>query len=296
MRGAAPRMRSRKNRGMLVLIGGFEDKKRDKLILRKTVEINNAKNIAVIPSASSYPIDLSNKYRDAFRDLRVPEVNVLDIRYPDEADRPEHHKKLKSADMIFFTGGDQTKLFNVLGESRLLKLIKTKWKTGTTVAGTSAGAAIASDPMIYDGDDRGLQKGVVHHSEGFGFLKGITMDTHFTERGRITRLSQFLSSGLSYKGIGLGEDTSIFVFPNDVFEVAGSGIVTCLNSKKLYFTNYDQVQEKEMISIDGIKTAFLSHGDRFNLKKWHIVKENSKDKMTLSQKEKYKEEDSYERF
>jgi len=49
------------HKGFLVLIGGAEDKTREMRILRRTLEINYAKNIVVIPSASGYPVNTGKK-------------------------------------------------------------------------------------------------------------------------------------------------------------------------------------------------------------------------------------------
>ena len=53
--------------GYLVLIGGGEDKRHDRIILKKIVSLNNAQNIAIIPSASRYVKDLGRKYEDVLR-------------------------------------------------------------------------------------------------------------------------------------------------------------------------------------------------------------------------------------
>ena len=112
----------RRNKGHLVLIGGGEDKRNDKRILKKTIELNNAQNIAIIPTASSYTYELGQKYIDTFRSLGVKTVNNLEIRYKDQANRGEYLDKISEADLIFFTGGDQTKLVETLRHSELFLL------------------------------------------------------------------------------------------------------------------------------------------------------------------------------
>jgi len=46
-----------------VLIGGSEDKRGDMHILSRVVEVNNARSVVVIPSASSYPKQRVTDYR-----------------------------------------------------------------------------------------------------------------------------------------------------------------------------------------------------------------------------------------
>lgn len=260
------------NRGYLVLIGGAEDRKDDKIILRATVEINNAKRVVVIPTASNYPLSLGDDYIYAFRNIGVEYVDVLDIREACEADKSEYLEKIEKADLVFFTGGDQVKLVNTLIQSQLYKLIyKCYNERKLTIAGTSAGAAGASDPLLYNGDDQGLIKGSIKHGKGFGFIPNITVDTHFNARNRLLRLSQFLCGGLSNRGIGIDEDTAVVINPNGIFQVIGSGYVTVVNSENITFTNYDLIEPGDKLSFNDLIIGFLHPGCRFDISTWNVV-------------------------
>jgi cyanophycinase len=60
-------------------------------------------------------------------------------------------------------------------------------------AGTSAGAAAASNTMIYQGSSSEASlKGEVKISSGLGLIDGVIIDTHFVQRGRIGRLFKLL--------------------------------------------------------------------------------------------------------
>jgi cyanophycinase len=142
---------------------------------------------------------------------------------------------------------------------------------GATIAGTSAGAAAASNPLIYDGDDAGFTKNVTKDAEGFGFVKNITIDTHFTERNRIYRLSQFLLSGKSHRGIGIGENTAVIIAPDHTMEVIGSGMVTVINTKRTTFSNFESVNRYEPLTANGINIGFLHSGALFNLQYWKVL-------------------------
>lgn len=262
-------------RGKLVLIGGAEKRSGEMTVLRKTVEINYAKTIVVIPTASSHPRSLGDSYYYTFKDLGAKDVHVFDIRSKEEANNQKYLDKITSADLIFFTGGDQVKLVETLKHTKLFSRIKNMWMAGATIAGTSAGAAGACDPLIYDGDKKGFSKGVAKYGEGFGFIKNITIDTHFTERGRIYRLSQFLLSGKSHRGIGLGENTGIIISPDNTMEVIGSGMVTLINSKRATFSNYQMIEDFKPISANGLNFGFLHSGAVFNLQYWTIDRERS---------------------
>lgn len=261
-------------KGFLVLIGGAEDKKNDRQILKRVVGLNNAKTAVIIPTASNYPEGLARDYQYAFRDLGVENNIIFDIRERSETDKPEYFEQIEQADLIFFTGGDQFRLVNTLIDTSLLEKIKKQHLKGATIAGTSAGAAAACDPILFDGDYSGLQKGNINHFRGFGFIKDITIDTHFVNRGRLGRLTQFLSSGHSSKGIGIGEDTAIIISPDNTFEVVGSEMVTLVNTENISFSNYDQIKEKDPIVINDIRIGFLQNGSIFDLNEWKVL--NSK--------------------
>ncbi len=258
------------NTGHLVLIGGAEDRRDDMTVLRRTVEIDGARSVVVIPSASSYPRDLADMYERAFTDIGVDRVSIADVRYRDEADRDEFVAMAHDADVVFFTGGDQVKLVEVLDGSRMLRKIWSRFLRGATVAGTSAGAAAASDHMIFDGDGAGLNKGSVRTAPGFGFLEGITVDTHFIARGRIHRLAQYLSRGENRRGLGLSEDTAVLVTPGGCCEVIGARPVTVLEAAERSTTNYDEVVEDELLTVDGLRLGFLAPGTQFNLRSWRV--------------------------
>lgn len=258
-------------KGYLVLIGGAEDRTGRRRILRKVLNLNEGKRVAIIPSATMYASETIADYRDIFLKIGADRVWGIDIRRRSEGDRKEYLETLEECDVIFFTGGDQTRLVDLLESTKALDKIWERYGTDNVViAGTSAGAAAAGDFMIYDGDGNGFNKSSIKHSSGFGFIKGITIDTHFMARRRISRLSQFLASGKSHKGIGISEDTAIVVFPDQTFEVIGRDVVTVMNSKELWYSNYDRIDTDEHVTVDGVNVGFLSHGTRFDLKRWRV--------------------------
>ncbi|HBX52683.1 MAG: cyanophycinase [Bacteroidetes bacterium RIFOXYA12_FULL_35_11] len=260
-------------RSFLILIGGAEDKTGNKEVLKKVMEISGAKTITIVPSASSYPDEVFRGYEHAFRDLGASNIFNLDIRYADEAGREEFAAMIDKSELIFFGGGDQVKLVEIFSGTPLLEKIKERFYNGTLcLAGTSAGAAAASNPMLYDGDYKGFHKGSVNSSNGFGFLEDITVDTHFLNRERISRLVQYLSAGNSSKGIGLDEDTAIVISPDLQFEVIGSGMVTLINTDRVTFSNYKEVEQTQMYSVNNLRMSFFAAGTVFSLKRWVVLK------------------------
>lgn len=255
-------------KGFLALIGGGEDKVHGKDVLRQVAMLNSAARAVIIPTASSYGMDLGAEYAGIFRDFGIAQCDVLDIRYADHASDPAYVQKVDDADLIFFTGGDQVRLVEILNHSPVLAQVRARLVSGATVAGTSAGAAAASNPMMYGGDGHGFDKEAVRVAEGFGFIDGITFDTHFVSRGRIPRLTQFLCSGRSQYGLGLAEDTGVIITPDDVATVIGSDMVTALSTAALEYSNYHEVESEQHFTAHGVQLSFLAAGTRFDLRSW----------------------------
>lgn len=227
--------------------------------------------VSIIPSASRFPGEVGADYEKAFRSLGVKRIHLLDVRHRGEAKSEKILDRVRETDLFFFTGGDQVRLVRVLGGTPMIEEIFKRHAEGALIAGTSAGAAAASDPMLFDGQDRGLHKGKVRHGPGFGLIEGVTVDTHFFVRNRIPRLAQFLARGLSRRGIGLAENTALFVSPDGTAEVAGAGPVAVLSRNGKVFSDYERAARNEPISVHGLKLGFLSAGIRFNLRRWAVV-------------------------
>jgi len=259
-------------RGYLFLIGGAENNTGDRSILKQILDVTRAKRIVLIPTASCYPRDVHRDYGDSFSVLNIPETICLDIRDATEADRKQHLAALDEADLVYFSGGDQVRLVSKLVNTKLFDQIRSRFDAGDLhIAGTSAGASAVGNPMIFDGDYKGSLKGSIGSMEGFGLIDGVTIDTHFSARQRLSRLSQFLISGQCEKGIGLDENTGILIDPNDEFEVIGADMVAVLNSAGVTGSNYSSVAEGQPLRFNNMSMGFLPPGTRFSLKKWSIL-------------------------
>jgi cyanophycinase len=231
-------------KGNLVLIGGSENKKK---FLQDIIEVNNAQNILIIPSASMYPEDVFRDYECAYESLNI-DVKLLDVHK--KSNKKSDLKKIENSDIIYFTGGDQVRLVDIFEDTSLIDAIYDKFKNGSTIVGTSAGASALSEIMIYD------ERNQVEHNKGFGFIKNIIIDTHFINRKRLTRVSKIIYSKICDKAIGLAENTGIIINSDEVLKVIGTGIVTTL----------------KILKDNRLSIKFLKEGNEFNLNTWNEIK------------------------
>lgn len=275
-------------RGKLIIIGGAVDKGSftetdlDKNvannlnffetgILKRILNESKHKSesrIEVITTASKIPREIGPEYVKALNYLGAQNVDVLHIEKREQASDPEVLSRLKMADVVIFTGGDQLRLTSILGGTVFHDIILDKYHNEDFIyAGTSAGAAAASNNMIYQGSSsEALLKGEVKITSGLGLIDGVIIDTHFVQRGRIGRLFQAVVGNPKVLGIGLGEDTGLLIKNNTEMEAIGSGLVILVDGREIKDTNLTQVELGQPISINHLVTHVMSKYDTFDLK------------------------------
>jgi len=274
-------------KGKLIIIGGavdkgsftesnFEDQVEKNLnffekgILKRIIdESKNGLNsrIEIIPTASKIPDTVGAEYARAFAFLGADNVHVLKISNREEAMEDVLVERVKKADVIFFTGGDQLRLTSIIGGTPMHDLIIQKYNEEDFIyVGTSAGAHSASKSMIYQGSSQeALLKGEVKITSGLGLIDHVIIDTHFVQRGRIGRLCQAVVSNPKMLGIGLGEDTGLLITNGNQMEALGSGLVILVDGRQIADTNITDVDLGEPISIKNLIMHVMSIGDNYQL-------------------------------
>lgn len=252
----------------LVAIGGAEDKSSELDILQRVFSLAPADNpdVAVLSTASGIPEEVFPAYEDAFKRLGARQVHHVDVRTRAQARRSADADTVNACGTIFFTGGDQLRLTNVLGGSPLLEAIRARHGEGAVVAGTSAGAAAMSATMIYNGAaSDALRKGAVKMSNGLAFVEGIVIDSHFLERGRFTRLMEVGATNPEYIGVGLGEDAAVVIHDGRVLEAIGSGHVIVVDSRNLRSSNVAEINSGEPVAIEHVIMHALINGFGYDI-------------------------------
>jgi cyanophycinase len=248
-------------------------------ILRKIINESRLKEdsvIEVITTASQIPQIVGPEYKKAFEFLGSKTVNVLDIQNREQANSDAMVARANAADVVIFTGGDQLRLTSILGGTRFHEAILLKYQEQDFIyAGTSAGAAAASENMIYQGSSHeALLKGEIKTTQGLGFMENVIIDTHFVQRGRIGRLFQAVVNNPRTLGIGLGEDTGLFIY-DDKMTAIGSGLVILVDGRFIKDTNLTNIELGDPISIDNLIVHVMSVNDHYNLKTKELTIENS---------------------
>ncbi|MBK1990242.1 cyanophycinase [Sphaerospermopsis aphanizomenoides BCCUSP55] len=256
------------HKGQLVIIGGAEEKNGDAVILREFVRRAGGvkANIVIMTAATELPREAGEKYIEVFRRLGASEVRIVDTETREDASSSTALEAVHRATGIFFTGGDQARITSTIKDTELDAAIHRRYSEGAVVAGTSAGAAVMPDKMIVEGDSQTNPRiEIVEMGPGLGFLPGVVIDQHFSERGRLGRLISALVQEPVVLGFGIDENTAMVVSDGQV-EIIGEGSVTVVDESEGTYNNLNQILKDEPLAVCGVKLHILPHGHRFDLK------------------------------
>ena len=256
-----------------MIIGGAEDKLRDKVILSRFVGLAGGAGcrIVVISTASSLGDAATELYRELFQQMGAGRVSGLRPLTREDADDPAGAKMLANATGVFLTGGNQLRLSLVVGGTRLGEALLAAHGKGAVVAGTSAGASAVSTHMMAFGASGATPKNrMAQVSSGLGLLRGVVVDQHFEQRTRQGRLLAVVAQSPSLIGLGLDEDTAALVYADDTLEVLGRGAVTIVDGSKIV-TDAFQTKGHRPMMVSGAILHSLPSGYRFDLRTRRLV-------------------------
>ncbi len=147
---------------------------------------------------------------------------------------------------------------DVLKDSELLNLLRERYKSGIVFAGTSAGTAVMTTPMMTGEADLTKIIGAnVGTREGLGLLPNVIADQHFIKRQRENRLFSLVLQNPAMLGVGIDEDTALLVKDNRYSEVVGP--------TQVMFVNGNDTKATFIIHL-------LKNGEKYDLLKRKIIK------------------------
>lgn len=273
-------------KGKLIPIGGAEDKgtdlekgfiQRNNLvffeqgILSRIVEETKhgkSSRIEVITTASQIPVEVGDNYMDAFTKLDCKNVGVIDIRNREDTLKQEYIDRVRNANAVMFSGGNQMRLTAIFGGTEINNILHERFlhESDFLLAGTSAGAMAMSNTMIYEGNAANAHlKGAVKVTTGLAFMGGVIFDSHFDKRGRFGRLAQAVAANPSCIGIGLGEDTGLVIKDGNNMEAVGSGMIIIIDGHSIGYSNIADLADGAPISIENLRVHFLAKGNHYIL-------------------------------
>jgi cyanophycinase len=251
--------------------GGIRDD--NEQLYRALLGRKDTNKIVVVPYSAGNAEEGARLMIERFRKHRADADYVV---MPD-ATKDAESKRLAAemvgqADLVFFTGGDQSRLVPRFIEdgkptSVLNNLRDGMTKFATPVAGTSAGCAALSDPMFTGGgsesaladlpatdgeeshpDERGVRLG-----RGLGLVDHVILDSHFLSRGRVGRMIAALEKSGKRFGVGVADNRAVRIRGN-TYTAIGDAAALVVDVQDL---------KREGLSRRGVRISLLADGDAF---------------------------------
>src|SRR3982750_1192995 len=93
-----------------------------KRITTESIKGNDSR-FEIMTTASLIPEKVGEEYIKAFAQLDVHNVGVLNIGSREQANNAEYAARIKVADVIIFTGGDQLRLSSIFGGTEIHRIL-----------------------------------------------------------------------------------------------------------------------------------------------------------------------------
>jgi cyanophycinase len=195
----------------------------------------------------------------------------LSVDNPEDAALTATVETIRSCSGFYFSGGSQSRIVRIFrpdaGDSPAFESLWERYQEGAVVSGSSAGAAIMSDPMIGGGSSVGaLHEGIrweddgegVLLMKGLGFLTNPLIDQHSLARGRWFRmLTAVLGREEYFFGTGIDENTALVVEGDSARVVGEAGVA--------FFDIRGATAPSDGQGIEGVTVFLLGPGDHLDL-------------------------------
>jgi cyanophycinase len=143
---------------------------------------------------------------------------------------------------------------------------------GAVVGGTSAGTACQSALMITgEGDFKVIRVGAVELVRGLGFFSGVIVDQHFIARQRSNRLISVILEHPDLLGVGVDEDTAVWVRSDGTFQVIGDSSVMVLNAKGATIERRHAKEGGDLLGVHGLRVDILVPGEEYDIGKRAVI-------------------------
>lgn len=180
-------------------------------------------SILVVPCTPSKVVSQEPGVAGLFRRLGAGEVLLFHTKDRNRADTDAEFLELvKRATGIWFGGGRQWNFVDSYLDTEVHRLMHELLARGGVIGGSSAGASIQAD-YLCRGDPTGNLNIIAEgYERGLGFLTGVGVDQHFSQRGRHPDMVELIRTYPQLLGIGLDEGTAILVRQSEA-RVLGDG-------------------------------------------------------------------------
>ncbi|MSO28694.1 MAG: peptidase [Candidatus Planktophila sp.] len=218
--------------GVLALVGSGEYLPKlqplEAELLRLGISRGKSNTYIQIPTAAGKESDERLDFwqeRGAEQGARIGcEVKYLPVLSREDAHNPQWIEEIKSAGLIYFSGGDPVHLTEIFLQTPMWQAIVAAWQEGASLAGCSAGA------MAFCGKIIGIRKS--HVSTGLNLLPDIEVIPHYDKflgwlPDRVT--AAIMRNDVDTALLGIDENTALVL--TDKWRKYGSGSVHVLRGE-----------------------------------------------------------------
>ena len=266
--------------GRLVIVGGGLSANNEAIYRAILAGRQGSGPLCVIPTAGATPetaMDGPVRTFDRYGGAGTARGVLISSAQLETARDPAVVAQLAACSGFYFIGGVQSRVtaaFRPQGTSTpAYDVLMRRWREGAVVSGSSAGAAIMSDPMIANGTSAGaFARGLTQRegaaadedstagmvlSAGLGLFPAALADQHFLARGRFGRLLvAMLDLGRFDLAFGIDENTALVV-DGDIVRTVGASATTVFDARRAPRTGR---------SAQAITMHLLGDGDAFDLR------------------------------
>lgn len=229
--------------------------------------------IVVVPTASENPKERARDYHEIFSAFNPASIQTVHIGERTDARSPELAKIVSEATLFMFGGGDQLRLSSLIGGTPLHQALVERYQSGgCVVAGTSAGAAVIPEVMIFQNNRfRTFRKGGIEMTKGLGLIRDMIFDTHFVQRSRISRLVQTISTNPALLGFGIDENTGLIIEDETRAKVIGTGTVIVLDGSAIEINHIGYAENGNPFGLTNVLYSILTKGMVYDLKRRTVI-------------------------
>ncbi|HET9053093.1 MAG TPA: cyanophycinase, partial [Cyclobacteriaceae bacterium] len=255
-------------KGKLIIIGGGS---RPDALVERIIEESTLRTggyCVILPMSSAEPD--SSVYYASQQFLKKGITNLYGFNFQkDQPVRASRIDSIRKANLIYITGGDQTRFMNIVAGTEIEKAIHDAYRNGCVISGTSAGAAVMSKLMItgnelkhkkYTSTFRTIEPDNIEIKTGLALLPTAIIDQHFLIRSRHNRLITAVIEHPEMTCIGIDESTAILVNGNNVEVLGDSQVLVYRNPEK------SKTVENDKLGARNITLDVYLPGEKFTIR------------------------------
>lgn len=254
-------------KGKLFIIGGGS--RSDKLInqMLAVSPMQKKDYIVVLPMSSEEPDSAYIYFKKQVEKLTPNPIVMLNFDKNTNTNQ-KWLDSLSRAKLIFISGGDQNRFMKVVQNTAIAQTIKQAYQSGSTIAGTSAGAAVMSGVMItgnqiqnskYEETFDNILFDNIETAPGLALINTAIIDQHFLKRSRYNRLLSALITFPKLIGIGIDESTAIIISGDTARVVGESEVIVVKKPKGI------KKHKNNLVSVEKLQMSIYVEGQSFKI-------------------------------